>query len=91
MSIDCSGNTQLHSKLRATTESRNVPMEIIEEVNAFVEEMNSLGREEVINEDDSGDEKESDDEMELEVDQEANEDYEDEEESNDEDSIIDVV
>ena len=77
-------------KLRAI-QGRNVPMEIIEEVNTFMEEMNSLDREEVINEDASGDENESEDEMELEVDQEANEDYEDQEESNDEDSIIDVV
>ena len=75
--IDCSGNTQLHSKLRATIESRNVPMAIIEEVNVFMEEMNSFDREEVINEDDSSDENESEYEMEPEVDQEANEDYED--------------
>ena len=62
-------------------------MEIIEEVNAFMEEMKSLDCEKVINEDDSGDENESDNEMELEVDQEVNEVYEDQEESNDEDSI----
>ena len=46
----------LHSKLHATVESREVPAKVIDEVNAFLEEMRMAEAEEVVDVDEHNDE-----------------------------------
>lgn len=73
----------LHSKLRATVESREVPNEVIEEMNAFLEEMRMAEAEEIVAEDkdtaeEQGDELDTGEEPDgIETDEEDFEDEED--------------
>ena len=93
--IDYDGKVEnLHSKLHMTIKNREVPYELIEEINAFVDEMKALDdkedREEDGSEDGSEDELEHMYEMEIEMIIESGDENDDDGESNNEVSGIEV-
>ena len=89
--IDYDGKVEnLHSKLQMTIKNREVPYELIEEINAFVDEMKALDDNEDRKENRSEDELEDMYEMEMEIIIESGEENDDDRESNNEGSDIEV-
>ena len=78
----------LHSKLYMTIKNREMPYELIEEINAFVDEMKALDGKEDREEDGSEDELEDMYEMEMVI--ESGDQNDDDGESNNEGSDIEV-
>ena len=63
-----SGKTsELHSKLRTTVDSRNVPREVLEEVDQFLNEMQTMEAEEITDVQDGGESDDEDEEVGIDI------------------------